>query len=91
MAATLLLRAFGLDEEEILGSFYESVSYKKFKKGWLTSVIGENHLNAKFDYNILSPKGKIVLEEENKVTPKILKKIKEDKLKDILVPDKALI
>ena len=91
MAATLILRAFGLDEEEILGSFYESVPYKKLKKGWLTSVIGEDHLNAKFDYNILSPKGKIILEEENKVTPRILKKIREDDLKEILVPDKALI
>ena len=91
MPATLILKALGLDEEKILSSFYKSVSYRKSKNSWITDMIEEKYLNVKLDYDLSTVRGKVIVEQDKRITPRIIKKIKDDKIKEVLIPEKALI
>ncbi len=82
----------GMSNEEILGTFYETVDYKKEKKGWKTPFNGEHFRGVKLTADLVDAKtGKAVAEEGTKVTPRKAKKMVEDGLKDILVQDEQLI
>ena len=81
----------GMSNEEILGTFYDKVSYKKDKKGWVTPFDGEKLRGVKLSHDLVDAKsGKVVLEEGQKVTPRKARKLAEDGLKDILVQDEAI-
>ena len=82
----------GMSNEEILGTFYETVSYKKDKKGWKTPFDGESLRGVKVTADLVDAKtGKVVAEEGTKITPRKAKKFVEDGLKDILVQKEQLI
>ncbi|MGH1399505.1 MAG: DNA-directed RNA polymerase subunit beta [Alphaproteobacteria bacterium] len=82
----------GMSNEEILGTFYETVSYKKDKKGWKTPFDGEKLRGVKLTADLVDAKtGDVIAEEGTKITPRKAKKFVEDGLKDILVQAEQLI
>ncbi len=82
----------GMSNEEILSTFYETVSYTKDKKGWKTSFDGERMRGVKLVADLVDAKtGKVVAEAGEKISPRKAKKFVEDGLKDILVQSDDLL
>ncbi len=82
----------GMDNEEILSTFYDVISYKKDKKGWKTAFNGESFRGVKLAYDLINAKtGDVAAEEGTKITPRKAKKLAEDGLKEILVSDEQII
>ncbi|MDX5365954.1 MAG: DNA-directed RNA polymerase subunit beta, partial [Alphaproteobacteria bacterium] len=91
LPVTTLLYALGLDSEEILSTFYNSVSFTKVKQGWRVPFDADRYRGAKPERDLIDAKsGKVVVEAGRKVTPRLAKKLAEDGLKELLVQDEDL-
>jgi len=89
---TSLLRAMGMEPEQILSAFYEKQIYKKTSKGWSTGYNPELFRGVKIANDIVDAKtGKVVAEAGTKMTPRLTKKLAEDGLKDVQVSSDELI
>jgi DNA-directed RNA polymerase subunit beta len=81
-----LLRALGMDNQQILDSFYGKVVYQRGKKGWSTAFESERLRGYKLLYPLIDAKtGKEVAEAGTKMTPRLGKKLQADGLVDQLV------
>ena len=84
--------AAGMSAEEILGAFYDQVVYVRGKKGWHTPFDGEGMKGIKLLSDLVDAKGgKVVAEAGQKLTPRLIRKLTEGGLKEILVPTEDLI
>ncbi|TNE42919.1 MAG: DNA-directed RNA polymerase subunit beta [Alphaproteobacteria bacterium] len=91
LPVTSLLYALGMDSEEILDFFYDTVSYKKVKNGWQTPFNGERLKGVKVTHDLVNAKtGKVVVEAGRKITPRLARKLEEEGLKDLLVSEEEL-
>jgi DNA-directed RNA polymerase subunit beta len=82
----------GMTNEEILSTFYKTITYKKDKKGWKTDFDAERFRGVKMTYDLIDAKtGKVVAEEGAKITPRKARELGESGLKEILVQDEQLI
>ena len=82
----------GMSNEEILRTFYNTVTYKKHKKGWTVAFDVDRFRGIKVPYDLVDAKtGKVVVEEWSKVTPRKAKKRVEEGLEDILVQSEQLV
>ncbi|MGH1402607.1 MAG: DNA-directed RNA polymerase subunit beta [Alphaproteobacteria bacterium] len=82
----------GMSNEEILATFYDTVSYTKDNKGWKTPFDGERLRGVKLSSDLIDAKsGKVVAEEGTKITPRKAKKFVEDGLADVLIQDDQLL
>ncbi len=81
----------GMSREEILNSFYTTVTYTKHKKGWKTAYVPENWRGVKLNVDLVdAATGAVVAEAGTKITPRMAKKLATDGLKDILVATESL-
>ncbi len=88
---TTLLYALGLDSEEILHTFYKTVTYKLTKNGWKTPFDAQRFKGIKPAVDLIDAKtGQVVVEAGKKITPRLARKIAEDGVKDLLVQDSEL-
>ena len=84
--------AQGMSKEEVLRNFYDTVVYTASKKGWKTNFDAERMRGNKLTADLIDAKtGKVVAEAESKLTPRVIKKLVEGKLKEILVADEDII
>jgi DNA-directed RNA polymerase subunit beta len=82
----------GMTNEEILSTFYKTITYKKDKKGWKTDFDAQRFRGVKMTYDLIDAKtGKVVAEEGAKITPRKARELGESGLKEILVQDEQLI
>ncbi|MCB1562491.1 MAG: DNA-directed RNA polymerase subunit beta, partial [Alphaproteobacteria bacterium] len=82
----------GMSNEEILGTFYGTVTYAKDKKGWKTAFDSERLRGVKISYDLIDAKtGKVVAEEGTKITPRKAKQFAEEGLKEILIQQEQLV
>ncbi len=88
---TTLLYALGLGSEEILHTFYKSVTYTLTKTGWKTPFDAQRLRNMKPAVDLIDAKtGQVVVEAGKKITPRLARKIAEDGVTDLLVQDSEL-
>ena len=88
---TTLLYALGLNSEEILHTFYKTVTYKLTKNGWKTPFDAQRFKGIKPAVDLIDAKtGQVVVEAGKKITPRLARKIAEDGVKDLLVQDTEL-
>ncbi len=81
----------GMSNEELLGTFYETTTYKKDKKGWKTAFDAESYRGVKLASDLINAKdGSVVAEEGAKITPRKAKKLVEEGLKDTLHQDEDI-
>ena len=86
-----LLRALGLDTEEILNTFYEQIVCRKTKKGWTVSFDPERMKGVKLTADLIDPKtGKVRVEAGTKLNAKIVKELKAEKFSEHLVEAEQL-
>ena len=88
--ATTILYSLGYDAEEILSMFYKSEDYAKFKDGWKKDFIQENLIGSKSLFPLIS-KGKVVVEQGKKLTPRLLKQLEEKNIKELEISNEELI
>jgi DNA-directed RNA polymerase subunit beta len=91
LAITTLLYALGMNSEEILHQFYNSVEYVHTKDGWKTPFVVDRYKGIKPTVDLIDAKTKaVVVEAGKKITPRLAKKIAEDGTKELLVRDEDL-
>ncbi|MBO6766596.1 DNA-directed RNA polymerase subunit beta [Maricaulis sp.] len=92
LPATTLLYALGLDKEEILSTFYNTVEYKFAKKGWTVPYVKERWRGAKPVRDLVDAKtGDIVAPAGKKISARAANKLAEDGLEALLVSDEFLL
>lgn len=81
----------GMSKEDILSAFYDTVQFKRAKNGWTTAFEGERFKGQKLLANLVDAKnGKTVAEAGSKVTSRVIAKLTEAGLKEILVQPEEL-
>ncbi|MDG1020472.1 MAG: DNA-directed RNA polymerase subunit beta, partial [Emcibacteraceae bacterium] len=92
MPVTTLLYALGLSAEEILDTYYDRLTYKKVKGGWSVPFDAERWRGAKPNFDLVNAKGgEVIVEAGKKITPRAVKKLEKEGVKDLLLPDDDLI
>ena len=89
---TVFLKALGLSNKEILETFYNIKSYKKAKKGWEVEFNLSDFKGKAAPFDIVSAAdAKVKIAKGDKITALTIKKLKEEKLDKILLPDEELL
>ncbi|MGR3514876.1 MAG: DNA-directed RNA polymerase subunit beta [Paracoccaceae bacterium] len=89
LPVTTLLYSLGLDQEGIMDAYYETVQYKyKKNKGWVTTFFPDRVRGTRPAFDLVDAKsGEVFAPAGEKVTPRTVKKIKDEgKITDLLVP-----
>ena len=89
LPVTTLLYALGLDQEQIMDAYYDTVNFKlKKNKGWVTKFFPDRVRGTRPIYDLVDAKtGKVIAEAGKKVTPRAVKKlIDEGKVENLLLP-----
>ncbi|MFN8929369.1 MAG: DNA-directed RNA polymerase subunit beta, partial [Alphaproteobacteria bacterium] len=82
----------GMDNQQILDTFYETRPFKHSKKGWTTEFVLESWKGQKLAFDLVDAKtGKTMAAAGDKLTPRALKKLQEAGLKEILVPEEFIL
>ncbi len=88
---TSLLKALGMDAEEILGTYYNTLSYQKTDKGWRVPFDWEKMRGAKPSQDLIDAKtGDVVHEAGKKLSARQAKKLAENGLTHLLAVDEDL-
>ena len=92
LPATTLLYALGLDKEEILSTFYATISYKHTKKGWTVPFVKERWRGAKPARDLVDAKtGDVIAEAGKKISARAANKLAEEGLELLLVSDADIL
>ena len=91
LPVTTLLYALGLDDEDILSTFYDTVNFKAVENGWKVPFNGERMKGQKPVSDLINAQtGEVAIEAGRKVTARLVNKLIEGGLKDLLVTDEDL-
>ncbi len=92
LPTTTMLRAIGMDNQQILNTFYSTRHFKHGKEGWTASFVPETWRGQKLAFDLVDAKtGKTMAVAGDKLTPRALKKLAEANLKEILVPEEFIL
>jgi DNA-directed RNA polymerase subunit beta len=84
--------AQGMSKEEILSEFYKTITYTFGKDGWKTAFDEERMAGEKLTTDMIDAKShKVAAEAGAKLSPRLIKKIKDSKLKEFLVTNENLV
>jgi DNA-directed RNA polymerase subunit beta len=84
-------QAVGMSLEDILSYFYQKIAFTLGKEGWRTAFDGESMRGVKLTHDLIDAKtGDVVVEAGEKLTPRSIRKLEEDGLKEILVQEEDL-
>ena len=89
LPVTTLLYALGMDQEGIMDSYYETVNFAHVKnKGWITKFFPQRVSGTRPTYDIVdAATGEVICKAGDKMTPRMVKKLKDDALvTELLVP-----
>jgi len=91
LPVTVLLRALGMDNEEILDTFFETSSVSLLKEGAKLKLIPERLRGETALFDITDKKGKIIVAFDKRITARHVKQIEQAGIKALQVPDDYLI
>ncbi|MCI3135270.1 DNA-directed RNA polymerase subunit beta [Phenylobacterium aquaticum] len=92
LPATTFLMALGMDGEEILGTFYDTVPYEKKQGGWATPYKPERWRGVKPDFALIdADTGEEVAPAGQKISARNAKKFADAGLKTLLLAPEALM
>ncbi|WP_038033523.1 DNA-directed RNA polymerase subunit beta [Thermopetrobacter sp. TC1] len=93
LPVTTLLYALGMDGEEILHYFYDTITLKwdEKKKGWRTPFKPDRFKGLKPKHDLIdADTGEVVFKAGQKITPRRARKAAEEGLKELLLTDEDL-
>ena len=88
---TILLRALGMNNEEILDTFFETTKVTLKKSGAKLALIPERLRGETAFFDIRSKTGKMLVANGKRITARHIKMIEEAGVKALEVPDEYLI
>jgi DNA-directed RNA polymerase subunit beta len=92
LPVTTLLYALGLDDEQILGTFYGSILVRRTKKGWTMPFIPEKMRGVTPIADIVDAKsGNVVAKAGEKVSVRRARELAESGVKEVLVAPEDLV
>ncbi len=91
LPVTSLLYALGMNSEEILNQFYNTVTYVRGSGGWEVPYVVENWRGQKPTFDVVDGKsGEVVFPAGQKVSPRAANKAEKDGLKALLIPTEEI-
>ncbi|NIP18020.1 MAG: DNA-directed RNA polymerase subunit beta [Xanthomonadales bacterium] len=90
LPVTILLRALGMSNEEILATFFETSKISLLKDGAKLAVIPERLRGDTALFDIKDKKGKVIVERGKRITARHVKLIEDAGIKALEVPDDYL-
>src|SRR5471032_911033 len=92
LPVTTLLYALGMDDEEILSSFYKTITVKESKRGWKVPYRPDRWRGVKPDFPLIdADTGEEVAKAGEKISARNAKKLADAGLKTLLLAPDALI
>ena len=92
LPTTTILKALGMDNQQILNAFYSTRHFKQQKKGWTIEFQPDAMKGQKLTFDLVDAKtGKTLAEAGQKLTPRALKKFTEEGVKEIIVPQEHIL
>jgi DNA-directed RNA polymerase subunit beta len=91
LPVTILLRALGMTNEEILDTFFETSAITLKKTGAKLDLVPERLRGESAFFDIRSKTGKVLVPKDKRVTARHVKMIEESGVKALEVPDEYLI
>ncbi|MCC6643072.1 MAG: DNA-directed RNA polymerase subunit beta, partial [Deltaproteobacteria bacterium] len=92
LPVTTLLYALGLDDEQILGTFYGSILVRQTKKGWTMPFIPEKMRGVTPAADIVDAKtGSVIAKAGEKVSVRRARELAESGIKEILIAPEDLV
>jgi DNA-directed RNA polymerase subunit beta len=91
LPVTILLRALGMSNEEILGTFFETSKIGMLKEGLKLEVVPERLRGESAMFDIQDKKGNVIVGKGKRITARHAKLISEAGLKALEVPDDYLL
>jgi DNA-directed RNA polymerase subunit beta len=87
-----LLRALGMSTEEIYDFYYNKITYKKVKNGWATIFNPDESRSVKLSEDLIDAHtNKVVAKAGTRLNKRIINKLKEEGLKELLTSAEGLI
>ncbi|QIQ87765.1 DNA-directed RNA polymerase subunit beta [Erythrobacter sp.] len=92
LPVTALLYALGLDSEEILHYFYDTVTWERAKDGWKIPFVAEQWRGSKPTFPLVDAKtGEEVFPAGQKISPRAANKAAKDGLAELLLPTEEIV
>ena len=91
LPVTILLRAMGMNNEEILDTFFDTSNISLLKEGAKLELIPDRLRGESALFDIKDKKGKIIVENGKRITARHVKLIEKEKKKALQVPDEYLM
>jgi len=89
--ATILLSALAYETQEILDIFFDTNAYKINKKGVALTLIPDRLRGETATFDIKDKKGKVIVENERRITARHIREMEKVGLKELMVPAEYLI
>ncbi|WP_459789023.1 DNA-directed RNA polymerase subunit beta [Alteriqipengyuania sp. 357] len=91
LPVTSLLYALGLDSEDILHHFYDTVVWKRAKDGWTIPFVPEQWRGSKPTFPLVNADtGEEVFPANQKISPRAANKASKDGLESLLLPSEEI-
>ncbi|HMX17311.1 MAG TPA: DNA-directed RNA polymerase subunit beta, partial [Rhodocyclaceae bacterium] len=91
MPVTILLKAIGMDSEQILSTFFEFDTFHLSARGASFEVVPERLRGETAKFDILDSHGKVVVAKDKRITAKHIRELADAGIKQIPVPDDFLV
>ena len=91
LPVTALLHALGLDDEDILNHFYQTVTWKRGEGGWRLPYVAEQWRGQKPAFDMVDAKsGEVIFAAGTKISPRAANKAEKDGLTELLIPTEEI-
>ncbi len=91
MPVTILLKAIGLNAEEILNTFFETDAFHLGKKGIQFDVLPERLRGEVAKFDIHDKAGKVLVAKDRRITARHIRELTDAGIKRLAVPDDFLL
>jgi DNA-directed RNA polymerase subunit beta len=92
LPVTTLLLALGMNSAEILNTYYSTETYDLGQKGWIKDFDPGNVTIQRLNYDLINAdNNEVLLEEGQKITPRLAKKYAEKGVEKILVQSETIV
>ena len=89
--ATILLRALGYGNQDILEMFFDNTNFSVEKDGYSMTLISERLRGEILSFDLVDAKGKVLVEAEKRITARHIRQLEKAGIKKITVPVEYLL
>ncbi|MFL1731952.1 DNA-directed RNA polymerase subunit beta [Moraxella oculi] len=90
LLATIILRAIGMDTNDILKTFFETIEVYKGAESFEVELVAERLQGEMAQFDIISPEGKVIVEQGKRINARRIKEIINSGMTKLAVPDEYL-